>query len=593
MMEGFDLVKVLMADSKTSEVGVYNLTPVEVFVINQFLPYGTKLELEDRLLKSSSLSNKGSSNIDWAKRLRRTTLKRKNKKKLLKKLVYQGKPNINPYILLYMKCYLVLNSLFQCKNAELFKSHQNPSVPTLSNLEKRLKEKQFFSFFDFKKAIRQIWLYYYINYEGSKEIIYNASIMSKLTEECFDEVEEMTEKKIEESVLGKKLLSSVLQMTYNPQPIVTPANSNNKNNNNVGKTVNNNIGEVYNKTKPTHPKNPFKTSIVTSATPNHVNTTNSINTNLPTNTNQQTIPRATGSKPQNFPFFVTNKVTTPANKSSSINKSNPVLTPGNYLSVNSTQNRNISPPMNTINNNIIMTNSTGNNLNTSGTNTINNNMSNNLNNNFPSQTQEIIMTNDEKSILFDKIHSLTDKQLKGIVKVISEYFTDTSPDSKYFECDIYNLSNSQLRKLEKYVNDCLKENHLINMVATQNQALQQNPSMNANYLNDDTESIKLNQLNSEVTNTPKRAYYTNPSPIENAYQYQNMPYGYQSLNNTNNAIIDKNNNMRNTNNITTNNSQIWNTGGLNVSTTTNGRNNLNNPGGELENPSDSGSFDYH
>ena len=67
MMEGFDLVKILMADSKTSEVGVYNLTPIEVFVINQFLPYGTKLELEDRLLKSSSLSNRGSSNMDWAK----------------------------------------------------------------------------------------------------------------------------------------------------------------------------------------------------------------------------------------------------------------------------------------------------------------------------------------------------------------------------------------------------------------------------------------------------------------------------------------------------------------------------------------------
>ena len=591
MMEGFDLVKILMADSKTSEVGVYNLTPIEVFVINQFLPYGTKLELEDRLLKSSSLSNRGSSNIDWAKRLRRTTLKRKNKKKLLKKLVYQGKPNINPNVLLYMKCYLVLNSLFSCKNAELFKAHQISSVPTLSNIEKRLKEKQFFSFFDFKKALRQIWLYYYINYEGNKEVIYNASIMSKLTEECFDEVEEMNEKKIEEKIMGKKLLSSVLQTTYNPQ---LPVSASNSNSNISSMMVNNNLSEIYDKNKSAHPKNPFKTSIITSTTPNHLNTNHSINTNLPGNaTNQQTMPRISGPKPQNFPFFVTNKVTTPVPKNTNTNMRNPVLTPGNYPSVNTTQHRNIPPPMNTINNNIMMTNPMTNNLNTSMTNNINNNITTNLTNNISPQTQEITMTNDEKSILFDKIHSLTDKQLKGIVKVISEYFTDTSPDSKYFECDIYNLNNSQLRKLEKYVNDCIKENHLINMAVTQNQALQQNHSMNVNYLNDDTESIQLNQLKPELTNTPKRAYYANSSPIENPYQYQNVPYGYHPINNVNNSLLDKSNNMRNTNNLTTNNSQIWNTGGLNISTTTNERNNLNNPNPEQENPSDSDSFDYH
>ena len=47
-METFDLKRILLSDSKTSELGVYNFTPIEVFTINRFLPFGTKLELEER-----------------------------------------------------------------------------------------------------------------------------------------------------------------------------------------------------------------------------------------------------------------------------------------------------------------------------------------------------------------------------------------------------------------------------------------------------------------------------------------------------------------------------------------------------------------
>ena len=43
-METFDLKRILLSDSKTSELGVYNFTPIEVFTINRFLPFGTKVE---------------------------------------------------------------------------------------------------------------------------------------------------------------------------------------------------------------------------------------------------------------------------------------------------------------------------------------------------------------------------------------------------------------------------------------------------------------------------------------------------------------------------------------------------------------------
>ena len=60
-METFDLKRILLSDSKTSELGVYNFTPIEVFTINRFIPYGTKLELEDRIMNGNSVSNRPSS----------------------------------------------------------------------------------------------------------------------------------------------------------------------------------------------------------------------------------------------------------------------------------------------------------------------------------------------------------------------------------------------------------------------------------------------------------------------------------------------------------------------------------------------------
>ena len=83
-MEKFDLLKVLMQDSKTSTPGVYNFTPIEVMAINKLLPFGTKLELEENVNKRSLLSK--NDNLGWARRLRRSTLRKKVKKKYLRKI---------------------------------------------------------------------------------------------------------------------------------------------------------------------------------------------------------------------------------------------------------------------------------------------------------------------------------------------------------------------------------------------------------------------------------------------------------------------------------------------------------------------------
>ena len=44
-----NLNDILQMDKKTNQIGVYNLTPVEAFLINKNLPFGTKLVLENEL----------------------------------------------------------------------------------------------------------------------------------------------------------------------------------------------------------------------------------------------------------------------------------------------------------------------------------------------------------------------------------------------------------------------------------------------------------------------------------------------------------------------------------------------------------------
>ena len=476
-METFDLKRILLSDSKTSELGVYNFTPIEVFTINRFLPFGTKLELEERIMNGNSVSNRPSSAVDWAKRLRRTTLKRKRRRKYLRKLVYEGKPNINPNVLMYMKCYLVLNTVFSYKNSDLFKNPTQTS--SLLVIEKKMKGKAFTSFFDFKKAMRQCWLFYYINFEHNKEYIVNTAIMSKLTEECFDEVEKMSEADIEEKAKNKILLSAISK-------------------------INPSVYSYYNTSMVSSRSN--KGSSV-SQSKSHVNIGQS-NSNF----------NSTQLK-QNFPKFITNRTNTP-----------------------------ISPTMNMINKSSGMSIPT------------HIGMSNPPQGTAGYQNPLLVpMTNNEKTLLSERTRLLTSIQLKGILELFKEYLNVNNSDSKFFEFDLEKLGTPELRKLEKYVNECLKENYLKNQrrQIAQVPSKVQNPQ-NFNYIVDDGESIQMNKLNNELTNTPNKQNYYNISLDNNAlsgFQNQSMFYN-PNTNHNNNLNISNYSHLLNFNNASNINASL-------------------------------------
>ena len=464
-METFDLRRILLSDSKTSELGVYNFTPVEVFTINRFLPFGTKLELEERIINGSSVSNRQNSTVDWAKRLRRTTLKRKRRRKYLRKLVYEGKPNLNPNVLMYMKCYLVLNTVFSYKNSDLFKNPTQTS--SLLVIEKKMKNKAFTSFFDFKKAMRQCWLFYYINFEHNKEYIVNTAIMSKLTEECFDEVEKMSEADIEEKAKNKIILSAISK-------------------------INPNVYSYYN------------TSMISSRS----NKGSSVSQSKSLMNIGQSNLNSTQLKQPNYPKFITNRTNTP-----------------------------ISPTMNLLNKSSGMSIPTH----------INQSAS------LYQNPLLVPMTNNEKTLLSERTHLLTPIQLKGILELFKEYLNINNSDSKFFEFDLEKLDTPELRKLEKYVNECLKENYLQNQrkQIAQPPSKVQNPP-NYNYIADDGESIQMNQLNNELTSTPNKQNYFNTSLDNNAISgFQNQSLSYNHNNNLNISNYSHLLNFNNTSNINT------------------------------------------
>ena len=150
------------------------------------------------------------------------------------------------------------------------------------------------------------------------------------------------------------------------------------------------------------------------------------------------------------------------------------------------------------------------------------------------------MTTEEKGRLSELAHTLTPKQLKGIIGVLQEYVTDNQ-NSSYYEFDIDQLSTPHLRKLEKYINECVKENKL--------------QQQKQNLMVDDTESIKMNQLNRELTSMTNK-----PIASQSHLDSQNLSF---------------NRNM----------SQLWNPSMLNMTNS-----NINK---EQDIMSESDSFDYH
>ena len=227
-----NLNEIFQTDKKTNEIGVYNLTPVEAFLINKHLPFGTKFILENEYKRMYYIGKKRK--CSFKKKINRSSMssidiinKEKNNEKLIKnkipnlkyknfhlKLIYKGKSHINPVFMIKCKCLIFLSKISNEFELEPFLIYNTPSI---RDIESNVMKCKYESFYEFKLSIRNFWLYYFKN---EKRYIEQIKKLCNFSEQTFENIEKLNE----ESVI--KIYNSLLFYEHNSLFQIKPKSSN-------------------------------------------------------------------------------------------------------------------------------------------------------------------------------------------------------------------------------------------------------------------------------------------------------------------------------------------------------------------------------
>lgn len=214
-----ELLQRLSLKSKTNENGIYRLVPIESIIINKYIPYGVKLELEERYEQKRSIFDKKElkegifkdtnekiyvfpDKIKWAQKLKFNLLSKKRSRTKtinfsligLKKLKYKGKPIPNINTILEKQFKYVFYSLIISKNFALYysliKGKEDPDI-NLLKIKNKIKFNKYSNLKEFKKDFRNLWCKYYTIYDSDKELLCQTAIFCRITENLLEEISQM------------------------------------------------------------------------------------------------------------------------------------------------------------------------------------------------------------------------------------------------------------------------------------------------------------------------------------------------------------------------------------------------------------------
>ena len=202
--------------------GQFMLTPLESMIINKIIPFGFKLETEENIIKSVNftLMNKKNERNSVKKRLK---TKEKNKKIMTnnnitdnninikrrrhnnnsniynKKNINNNKieGNINTYnnnvtiLSIEEKCQLCFNEIIKYPLSKLFLNNSS-ILPSLTLIEKNIKNKKYITYQDFQKDLREVWAYYFHHYTTNPDIYKKTFQMSEYAEQVYNKIDNMT-----------------------------------------------------------------------------------------------------------------------------------------------------------------------------------------------------------------------------------------------------------------------------------------------------------------------------------------------------------------------------------------------------------------
>ena len=164
------------------KLGQYMLTPLQSILLNKKMPFGFKLETEENILKSLETTK------NQAKKSKNSTRHKdkgrdnrnggivQNKKRNQNMNNIDNMPN-NPEIYkIFKKCKKGLEKIKESKYANNYYQSNNPDIPCLANIEKKVNNYEYKNIYDFEMDVRKIWNYYF-------KLEQNNEITSKMSDD--------------------------------------------------------------------------------------------------------------------------------------------------------------------------------------------------------------------------------------------------------------------------------------------------------------------------------------------------------------------------------------------------------------------------
>ena len=239
------------------KIGQFMLTPLEVIILNKKMPHRYKFESEENLLKQLELSKHQSKRIKTSERHgnRQRHLKPEkiqinedkntninkdnlinNNKKLKKKMPKENTYNTNinnnteSYTIM-MKCYKGFTKIKSIPNSNFFYFPKSPDSPSLSLIEKKIKNYEYKTVNDFCDDLRKLWNFQFKNYAKVPNTYQNICKMSLLSEQICKELinDNNVKENKSEDIINIKKRTDKLKKDINEFKVNNQNNNNNQN----------------------------------------------------------------------------------------------------------------------------------------------------------------------------------------------------------------------------------------------------------------------------------------------------------------------------------------------------------------------------
>jgi hypothetical protein len=197
------------------KIGQFMLTPLEGIILNKKMPRGYKFELEENILKSNEIGKNQPKKVKPIDKhgehhrhlkLVKNTIKDdknenlikeyspNNKNKIIKKIVpKENSSNININInsesyKIMMKCLSCFNKIKSSPYSNFFYFSKFPDLPSLSTIEKKIKNFEYKNVNEFCEDLRKMWNYYFKYYAKEPNVYQNICNMSSLSDQVCKEI---------------------------------------------------------------------------------------------------------------------------------------------------------------------------------------------------------------------------------------------------------------------------------------------------------------------------------------------------------------------------------------------------------------------